>query len=272
MTTLDHPRAVKTEPVQEETPRSDEAFVVTQGGLLRAFNHVSAALSALGTVWIFVLMLLICADVAGLALISRPIYGVVELVEQTIVPVVFLQLAHALGHGRLTRADFLFAPLAKSDPAAAAVLNLAFLLAGFALFAALSQSLWNEVVSAFQGGDYIGSAGIFTMQTWPFKLLTAIGSAAMTMQFMLEAVEVVRNLPRLLTRRGRWFLPVVAGVVIFTLAVLAIAFGDVSRLSLGVLAVVALLVLLMAGMHVAVVLAVVGTVAIWLIEITRMWR
>ncbi|MDN3711542.1 TRAP transporter small permease subunit [Paracoccus cavernae] len=61
-------------------------------------------------------MLLICADVLGLALFSRPLYGVVELTEQTIVPIVFLQLAHALRRNRLTRADFLLRRSCATSP------------------------------------------------------------------------------------------------------------------------------------------------------------
>ncbi|WP_299842893.1 TRAP transporter large permease subunit [uncultured Paracoccus sp.] len=246
--------------------QSDELPAVSTGAALRAFNQVSGALSALGTVWIFVLMLLICADVAGLAIFSRPLYGVVELVEQTIVPVVFLQLAHALARGRLTRADFLYGPLTKSDPAAAVLLDLVFLMIGAALFGALGWVLWGDYADAWRGGEYIGSTGIFTMPTWPFKLLTAIGCLATTIQFALEAVETARRLPQLMTQRGRWLMPVALGILAFAAAVALVALGDVSRIGLGLLAIVALLVLLMAGMHVAVVLGVVGVVAIWLIR------
>lgn len=232
--------------------------------LTRGYDHFTGALSALGTVWIFAAMILICADVAGLALFSRPIYGVVELVEQTIVPVVFLQLAHALSHGRLTRADFLFGPLSKIDPAAAGLLNLLFLIVGAVLFGALTSALWGDFTSARASADYFGTAGIFTMPTWPFKALTAIGSAAVTVQFALEALNTALILPRL--RRGRWMVPVLIGVVLFAAAVWIIATGDFSRVTLGLLAIAFLLVLLMAGMHVAVVLGVVGVVAIWLIR------
>lgn len=240
--------------------------IASNGAVLRAFDHVTGALSALGTAWIFVLMLLICADVAGLALFAHPLYGVVELVEQTIVPVVFLQLAHALAHGRLTRADFLFAPMVKADPAAASILEFVFLLVGGALFAALTWVLWGEFAGAWRNQDYFGSTGVFTVSTWPFKLLTAIGSAATTAQFLLEALSMAGRLPKLIARRGRLFTPVVVGMVFFAVAVGLVAMGDFSRISLGLFAVLALLILLMAGMHVAVVLGVVGVVCIWLIR------
>lgn len=247
--------------------QSDDEPIAAESAATRAFHHVTGTLSALGTIWIFVAMLLICADVAGLALFSRPIYGVVELVEETIVPVVFLQLAHALGHGRLTRADFLFAPLQKADPAAAALLNALFLAVGGLLFGALTWALWGDFAAARRGGDYFGTMGIFTLPTWPFKFLTFVGSAALTAQFLLEVADVVRGLPRMLARgRGRYLTLVLAGIAVFAVAVLVVATGDLGRVTLGILSIVFLLVLLMAGMHVAVVLSVVGVIAIWLIR------
>lgn len=247
--------------------QSDDGPIAAESAATRAFHHVTGALSALGTIWIFVAMLLICADVAGLALFSRPIYGVVELVEETIVPVVFLQLAHALGHGRLTRADFLFAPLQKADPAAAALLNALFLAVGGLLFGALTWALWGDFAAARRGGDYFGTMGIFTLPTWPFKFLTFVGSAALTAQFLLEVADVARGLPRMLARgRGRYLTLVLAGIGVFAAAVLVVATGDPGRVTLGILSILFLLVLLMAGMHVAVVLSVVGVIAIWLIR------
>ncbi|SDX27009.1 TRAP transporter large permease subunit [Paracoccus sanguinis] len=247
--------------------QSDDGPIAAESAANRAFHHVTGALSALGTIWIFVAMLLICADVAGLALFSRPIYGVVELVEETIVPVVFLQLAHALGHGRLTRADFLFAPLQKADPAAAALLNALFLAVGGLLFGALTWALWGDFAAARRGGDYFGTMGIFTLPTWPFKFLTFVGSAALTAQFLLEVADVVRGLPGMLARgRGRYLTLVLAGIAVFAVAVLVVATGDLGRVTLGILSIVFLLALLMAGMHVAVVLSVVGVIAIWLIR------
>ncbi|MEM1316544.1 MAG: hypothetical protein AAGI51_18445, partial [Pseudomonadota bacterium] len=67
-----------------------------------AFAQVTGAMAALATVWILVLMVAICVDVLGLKLFARPVYGVVEVTAQSIVAIVFFQLAHALQTGRLT--------------------------------------------------------------------------------------------------------------------------------------------------------------------------
>lgn len=235
--------------------------------LSRGFGHVAALLSAIGTVWIFVLMLLICADVLGLALFSRPLYGVVELTEQTIVPIVFLQLAHALRRNRLTRADFLFAPLLRHKPFIAGVLDVLFLSVGMVIFAVLANSIFKEFLQAWKSADFFGTPGIFTAPTWPFKLMTAIGAGAMTVEFALNAYETLRKLP---SQRGgvtsRDLTWLALGLAAFFAMTAVVVWGDWSRIALGVWAVVFLLVLLMAGMHVPVVLCVVGVVAIWLLR------
>ncbi|MBK4216832.1 TRAP transporter large permease subunit [Paracoccus caeni] len=233
----------------------------------RSFGYVTGGLSVLGTVWIFMLMLLICADVAGLALFSRPLYGVVEMTEMTIVPVVFLQLAHALRHGRLTRADFFFSPLKRANPRAAALLDIPFLLVGAVIFGALTQLLWNELVMSWQSAEYFGTRGIFSAPTWPFNLLTTIGSAAVTVQFVIETAQIVatlKSMPR--ADRNRGVAMVTGGLILFIAALSLVIFGDFDRVTLGILATVFMLVMLMAGMHVPVVLCAVGVVAIWLIR------
>ena len=50
-------------------------------------------MNAIGTLWIFMLMLLISADVLGRELLGTPIRGVTEIISLSIVAIVFLQLA-----------------------------------------------------------------------------------------------------------------------------------------------------------------------------------
>lgn len=233
----------------------------------RLLGHVTAALSALGTVWIFVLMLLICADVAGLALFSRPLYGVVELTEQSIVPVVFLQLSHALRQNRLTRADFLFAPLQRFNPFAAGTLDVLYLTVGAVIFAALTRSLFGDFAGAWASSDYFGTMGIFTAPTWPFKLLTAFGALALTAEFVIETGETLARLRRERNGVSRSnILLLVIGLAAFAALAAAVILGDWGRIALGLWSVAFLLILLMAGMHVPVVLCLVGVIIIWLIR------
>jgi len=62
-------------------------------------------MNSVGTLWVFALMFLICADVAGRYLLNAPIKGAAEMVGYSIVTAVFLQMASTLRAGRFTRAE-----------------------------------------------------------------------------------------------------------------------------------------------------------------------
>ncbi|MBT4116104.1 MAG: TRAP transporter small permease subunit, partial [Rhodospirillaceae bacterium] len=79
--------------------------------VMSAFDMLISALNAIGTAWIFVLMLAINADVFSRFLFNAPLSGVPLIVEMSIIAIVFLQLAAALRGGRLTRSDVLIAKL-----------------------------------------------------------------------------------------------------------------------------------------------------------------
>ncbi|MGA0542231.1 TRAP transporter large permease subunit [Neotabrizicola sp. VNH66] len=225
------------------------------------YSHVISALAALGTVWIFAIMLLICADVIGLKLFARPLYGVIEFTENSIVPIVFLQLAAVLRHGRLTRADFLFAPLKANRPGIAGMMDAVFLLIGGGIFAVLAAELLGDFTAALGNGEYIGTRGVFTMPTWPFRLLTAIGAVATAVEF---ARCVTLALARCRSRQEVLALSVTLGL--FALSLALIMWMEPGRLALGGLIILGLVVLLAAGMHVAPVMMLVGLVGIWLIR------
>jgi len=91
--------------------------------LLRIYQGILLFLNSLGTVWIFLLMLVIVTDVIGRTAFTRPLPGVPELVSLSIVAIVFLQLPHALRSGRITRVETFSDWLAKHAPRFGATLQ-----------------------------------------------------------------------------------------------------------------------------------------------------
>ncbi len=158
--------------------------------LRRARRLFAAALSlmnGLGTVAILGLMLLINADIIGRAFFGAPISGVPEMVALSIVGIVFLQLAHTLQAGRLTRSDALLRYLKTHAPRALAALETLFNLAGAALMGALLWSSAPLLAKAWRQDDFVGSIGDFTAPVWPVKLIIVIGVTATGIQFLLNA-------------------------------------------------------------------------------------
>jgi C4-dicarboxylate transporter DctM subunit len=235
------------------------------------FARVTGAMAAVATGWIFVLMAAICIDVIGLKLFARPVYGVVEVTAQSIVAVVFFQLAHALHTGRLTRADFLISAMARSRPFAARVLDLAFHVAGSAMFALIAWTVHGDFVKAFAEGEYFGSQGIFAAPIWPILLMVVVGAAAVAVEFLFLAVADARVLAGVCPSvridpskpKGLWIVAAAAAFV----GGLALLFAlDLGRVQIGAVLIAALLVLIFAGMHIAVALAGLAFLGIWLIR------
>ncbi len=144
-------------------------------------------MNAVGTLWIFVLMLLIGADVFGREAFGTPIRGVTEIVSLSIVAIVFLQIAHTLWVGRITRNDALLGLLARRSPGLHRGLEFLFHCVGAGLFALLAWASWRNVDKAWAVHEYVGALGDFTLPTWPVRLIIVVGSAAMALAFLIRA-------------------------------------------------------------------------------------
>ncbi len=102
--------------------------------IARGFSSLVAGLNSVGTVWIFALMVIINVDVLSRFLFNAPIQGVTEIVELSIVGIVFLQISDAVRAGRLTRSDGLYRQILKRRPVLGYVMGIFFDLAGTIFF------------------------------------------------------------------------------------------------------------------------------------------
>lgn len=158
------------------------------------YATLMATLSAIGTAWIFFLMVLILADVIGRGAFNTPILGVPEMVQFSIVGIVFLQLPETLRTGGLTRSDVLLGALLMRRPSAGHSLLLVFHLIGAAVFLVIAFTTWPLMQGAFANSEFYGSTGVFTLPTGPLKVIILIGAIAMAVQFLLLAWHDLRVL------------------------------------------------------------------------------
>lgn len=149
----------------------------------------TAALAVVGSVWIFVIMILINLDVFGRAALGRPIDGVPEMVSLSIVGIVFLQLAHTLRKRRFISSDMLLTRLRKSRPNMAQALEGLYLLFGALTFAVITYYIGPKFADAWQEGTYVGGLGRFTAPIWPILLLILIGSTLTAVQSLFDAIQ-----------------------------------------------------------------------------------
>lgn len=156
-----------------------------QAPALFGFNRVTGLMNALGTIWIFALMILVNADIFGRDFLNAPIRGTTELTALSIVGIVFLQLAHTLWAGRLTRSDALLNVLMRKYPLIAHAMNAVFHFLGAVLMAIIVKASLPYFNKALEIDEYVGAIGDFTAPTWPIRLIILVGGTATTLQFLL---------------------------------------------------------------------------------------
>jgi len=155
--------------------------------LRRVFAGLLVGLNAIGTVWIFVLMLVINADVFGRTAFSAPLPGVPELVRLSIVGIVFLQIGYTLRSGRITRVESFSAKLYRRWPRFALAMQGCYSLLGAALFVILFVSCRPIFARAWTNGDYAGVEGYVTYPFWPIYLILLVGCACSALQYLVFA-------------------------------------------------------------------------------------
>lgn len=154
-----------------------------------SFDRLTTLMTAIGTIWILGIMVLLTADVVGRIVFNAPIRGVIEIVTLSIVTIVFLQLAGSAHKGKFTRADTVLHTLNRSSPRVARCLQSFFHLCGAALLAIIAIASWPHLVESWESGEYLGAIGDFQAWLWPMRAVICFGSACTAITFLLLATD-----------------------------------------------------------------------------------
>ncbi len=233
----------------------------------RLFSGLTSGLNAVGTVWIFAIMVLINTDVFLRYVFNSPVKGVPLTVSMSIVSIVFLQLADALKLGRMIRNEVVVGRLLTARPAIGNALQAIFHLGGAVTMLVIFFYSLPFFGKAWQSQSYLGTAGDFTLPEWPVKLMILIGSLVCAIQFLIHLrcdVRILGALP--LSNKYRPLAVLLGLVVLLTVGLQAGLLDNLGDIGVGGLSVILMLVLVYAGVHVGVALAALSFVCIWLIR------
>lgn len=151
------------------------------------FETLLSGLNSVGTLWIFLLMVVISTDVIGRTAFNAPLPGVLELVQLSIVGIVFIQLGHTLRAGRITRSDSFIHFLQRRFPRAGYGLQAVYALLGTGIFVLLFNASLPMFINSWESGEYAGVEGYVTYPTWPVRLIILIGSVCAGLQYLVFA-------------------------------------------------------------------------------------
>jgi tripartite ATP-independent transporter DctM subunit len=237
------------------------------GMIDRALGHLSGVNAALASLIIVSMTVLICLDIASRNLFSVPINGVADYVSYAIVACVYLQLGLTIRNDRLVRATFLSDKLEATRPGAMLMLQTVFSLASIIVMILAVRYLWDDFFSAWADGEFLGSAATFRLATWPFKLVVGLASTVALIEMVADLFRRYRGWREAgLAARGATFIIALAIVVGGYLGFDAMAAAGLDRMSIGIAALVALLVLIGLGMPIVFALLITSFLGIWLIR------
>lgn len=150
--------------------------------LIRLNDRITKLLMILAATWAFVLCFIALADIIFRAM-NLPLQGTKEIVANSVVMIVFLQLGFAIRSRSMLSADFLvhfFGPRAQHWFAA-----IGYLL-GALFFAILFHGGIELALRSFANGEFDGE-GALRVPVWPARFTILIGSALAVINYLLLA-------------------------------------------------------------------------------------
>jgi TRAP-type C4-dicarboxylate transport system permease small subunit len=136
-------------------------------------------------------------DVIARGLFNAPHKGTYEIVQLSVVFIVFLQLPDVVRVDRLTRSDGFLNFLYSSRPNLTAQLRRIINAVSAIFMGLIAYIMFPEFIKMWGTQDYFGVPGVFTVPWWPVKLVIASGSALASVIFVLKVVSG-QDRPRLI--------------------------------------------------------------------------
>lgn len=157
--------------------------------VIKLLNWLMALLNMVGSVWIFLIMLLVTSDVVCRAFFNAPIFGVPEIVKVSVVGLLWCQMAHTLRIGAHLRSTIL---LDRMPALARRVIEIIACILGAIMFALIVYSGWDNLIESWRIGEFEGEAPV-RVPTAPIRSLVMIGAALTAVQFLVMLADLIRG-------------------------------------------------------------------------------
>jgi TRAP-type C4-dicarboxylate transport system permease small subunit len=157
-------------------------------GLSYVANTIAIFANIVGTLVVLALVAVVNYDIFARNFLHAPFMGAVEVVQFSIVLIVFLQLPDVVRVDRLTRSDGFLFIMGSRYPKVARMLHHAINLLSAVFMALIAVAIYPQFVEMWATQDYFGVPGVFTAPWWPIKLVIFLSAGLCTLLFLLKLV------------------------------------------------------------------------------------
>lgn len=153
---------------------------------LEGFTRLFHIVSVFG---LFAIALLVCADVVSRGLFNQPVPGTAEMVANTLVGLVFLQLPFAVLSNGMIRATPVYDSV--NDRGRLAIETVTCLL-GIFICGAIAYGGWRPMLEAIEMNAYEGE-GALRVPVWPVRIVLVCMSALAALAYLAMLVNAWRK-------------------------------------------------------------------------------
>ncbi|NNE86726.1 MAG: TRAP transporter small permease [Silicimonas sp.] len=169
--------------------RPTKVFGSALSAVTKLVNGVAISANAIGTLVVLVLVGIVNYDAIARSLFNSPFLGAVEVVQFSMVLIVFLQLPDVCRVNRLTRSDGFLTILGGRFPKTANVIRHVINAISAAFMTLVAIAIWPEFLKMFETQDYFGVPGVFTAPWWPVKLVIFLSAVLCVLVFVLKVLH-----------------------------------------------------------------------------------
>jgi TRAP-type C4-dicarboxylate transport system permease small subunit len=142
----------------------------------------------LGTLVVLALVVVLNVDVVARGLFSAPLKGSYEMVQFSVVMIVFLQLPDVVRVDRLTRSDGFLGLIGTRRPGVATNMRRIINALSAIFMGLIAYITFPECLHMWDTQDYFGVPGLFTLPWWPVKLVISVGTSLACLIFVIKVI------------------------------------------------------------------------------------
>lgn len=156
--------------------------------MTRVLTAIAVGANALGTLVVLGLVAVVNYDAIARGAFDKPFMGAVEVVQFSMVLIVFLQLPDVVRVNRLTRSDGFLSIVGHRFPLLSRRLGQVLNTIACIFMLLVAIAIWPEFLDMLETRDYFGVPGVFTAPWWPIKLVIFLSASLCCLLFALKVL------------------------------------------------------------------------------------
>ena len=151
-------------------------------------KYIATSANVIGTLVVLALVAVVNYDIVARGIFNQPFRGAYEVVQFSMVLIVFLQLPDVVRVDRLTRSDGLLFMIGDKYPRLSSFMRRAINLLSAVVMTLIAIAIFPEFTEMWETDDFFGVPGVFTAPWWPIKLVILISATLCAIIFATKVL------------------------------------------------------------------------------------